>query len=128
MKVLLKPTKKRPELSEDARGALSQNLRALMAGSRTLTDRPTLAKRSGVAARTIGSMAQGDGNPTLANVEAVATAYGLELWEILNPSLNVKEAALNASESEKKWQRQIEAAMKKLGVKKYRIPGDDEKD
>jgi len=67
-----------------ARQILAANLRHWMARHPDLNDRPKLASRSGISPRTIGYMMQsGAGNPTLANIEAVAKAFGKPVWHLL---------------------------------------------
>jgi transcriptional regulator with XRE-family HTH domain len=69
---------------QSARQILAQNLRALMSRQPSLDHRDKIAARSGVSARTIGYMLQsGDGNPTLASIEAVALAFRVPVWRLL---------------------------------------------
>ena len=78
-----------------ARQTLATNLRQLMARHPDLNDRPKLALRSGVSARTIGYMMQsGEGNPTLANIEAVAKAFGKPVWHLLIDSPVIEKLLL----------------------------------
>lgn len=77
----------RSMLPTSIKAVLAQNLNSLMKQHPLLKDRFSLEKRSGVSARTIGSMKSGKGNPTLENIDAVARAYKLTPAEILSPSL-----------------------------------------
>jgi len=61
------------------------------------------------------------GNPTLGNLEAVAAAFHLEIWELLMPGLDVSQVQMKVSEKEAKLQRQIETAMAELGVTEYKV-------
>lgn len=68
---------------QTAREILAVKLRQLMSAHARLRDRDSLETATGVSARTIGYMLEGNGNPTINNVEKVAGAYGLEAWEML---------------------------------------------
>ncbi len=108
--------------SDGAREILNSNLRALMAAHPILKDRKAIKARTGVSPRTIGYMLQPEvGNPTLANLEAVATAFHLDVWELLMPGLDISNVQMKAPEREIKLQKQIEAAMAKLGVTEYKV-------
>ena len=54
-----------------------------MAGHSKYRDRAAIQKACGVSARTVGYMREGTGNPTIANIEAVARLFKLEAWELL---------------------------------------------
>lgn len=62
---------------------LSERLTDLMVA--TSKDRFEVARatRGAVSARTVGSMKSGKGNPTIANIEAVAQVFKLQAWELL---------------------------------------------
>lgn len=69
---------------KDAKTLLSEHLRTLMKGHPRLKDRPSVAKAAGISPRSVGYMLQpGSGNPTLAHIEAVATAFNQRAWELL---------------------------------------------
>jgi transcriptional regulator with XRE-family HTH domain len=69
---------------KDAKSLLSQHLRVLMNTHPRLRDRLSVAKAAGISPRTVGNMLQrGNGNPTLAHIEAVADAFGVRAWELL---------------------------------------------
>lgn len=67
----------------EAKEIMGEILSALMASSPKYRDRQSLASKSGVSARTIGSMMKGKGNPTLKSIVAVAQVFNLEAWELL---------------------------------------------
>jgi transcriptional regulator with XRE-family HTH domain len=80
---------------QSARHILAQNLRALMSKYPSLDHRDKIAARSGVSARTVGYMLQsGEGNPTLASIEAVADAFRVPVWRLLTDSPNVDKLLL----------------------------------
>jgi transcriptional regulator with XRE-family HTH domain len=66
---------------------IAENLRFLF--RRTGLEIQEISTRSGVGQRTINSMKAGVGNPTIANVDAVARAFrlGLTGWHLLSRSL-----------------------------------------
>lgn len=108
--------------AEGAREILNHNLRGLMAAHPILRDRKALKARTGVSPRTIGYMLQPtQGNPTLANLEAVAGAFHLEVWELLMPGLDMANVQMKVPEREVKLQKQIEKAMAELGVTEYKV-------
>lgn len=103
---------------------LAQNLRAIMNSHPMFNTRQSLSKRTkgAVSPRTIGSMLNGSGNPTIGSIEAVAAVYHLEVWELLLPGLDPAKISKTVSESEAKWARQIEAGMRQLGLTEYKLP------
>lgn len=70
-----------------AKKNLSENIRKLLGGfSQDTLQRA--AQKSGVSARTIGNMISlNAGNPTLANICAIAAAYKVTPAELLSPNL-----------------------------------------
>lgn len=77
-----------------ARQVLAANLLELMASHPRLNDRKSVAAAAGVSARTVGYMLQsGRGNPTLANIEAVAAAFRVPVWQLVTDSPTVKKLA-----------------------------------
>lgn len=107
--------------SEGARDVLRQNLAALMSAHPILRSRGAIERRTDVAARTVGYMLSGKGNPTLGNIEAVAQAFHLEVWELLRPGLDVSKIAVEVSAKEAVLHRKIEESMKALGVTEYHL-------
>lgn len=108
--------------TDGAKEVLRHNLTALMSAHPILRDRKAIKTRTGVSERSIGYMLQPDaGNPTLANLEAVAGAFHLDVWELLMPGLDVKQIAMKVSDKEAKLQKQIETAMAELGVTEYKV-------
>lgn len=78
-----------------ARHILAANLRKLMSKHPVLRDRKAIAARTGISARTVGYMLQsGEGNPTLANIEAVADAFKVPAWRLLTDDENVDKLLL----------------------------------
>ena len=72
-------------LQSKAKAAIRAHLRAASGGTDTQQFRVRVAKKSGVGARTIGTMMSDEGgNPTLSNIEAVAEAIGLTPAEFLS--------------------------------------------
>lgn len=88
-------------LPNKAKQTLAANLRLLSGGTDTQAFRERIAKKTGgeVSARTIGTMMSSTaGNPTLANVEAVATALNMTVAELLTENLGRnKQGAAGAS-------------------------------
>ena len=77
-----------------ARETLAQNLRDMMAAHERFTNRKALAAATGISPRSIGYMLQsGPGNPTLANIEAVAQAFKVPAWQLLVDSPAMRRLA-----------------------------------
>lgn len=77
-------------LPNKAKQTLAANLRLLSGGTDTQAFRERIAKKTGggVSARTIGSMMSAStGNPTLANIEAVAAALNVTLSDLFSEGL-----------------------------------------
>lgn len=77
-------------LPNKAKQTLAANLRLLSGGTDTQAFRERIAKKTGgeVSARTIGSMMSASaGNPTLANIEAVAAALNVTLRDLFTEGL-----------------------------------------
>lgn len=107
---------------DGAGSVLAHNLKALMAAHPVLRDRKAIKTRTGVSERTVGYMLQPeDGNPTLSNMEAVAGAFHLEVWELLMPGLDVAKITMKVSDRETKLTKTIEAAMADLGITEYKV-------
>lgn len=110
---------------EGARDVLRQNLQEIMAIHPTLKSRKAIELRTGgaVSARSVGYMLQKEGgNPTLANIEAVAGIYHLEVWELLMPGLDTSKVVASVSAREKALHRRIEDSMNALGISEYKVP------
>jgi hypothetical protein len=108
--------------TEGARDVLRQNLKSLMRAHPTLKSRKAIQTRTDVSERTIGNMLQVEGpSPTLGNLEAVAGAYKLEVWELLMPGLDVSKVATHLSPKEAALHRKIEQSMAQLGVTEYKV-------
>lgn len=78
----------------DAAQALSANLRKAMSAHKQLNSAAALGARCGVAATSIGYMLspkrraptkKGASSPTLANIEKVARALGMQAWQLIYP-------------------------------------------
>ncbi len=65
------------------RTVLATNLRQAMAAHPTLDTQMRLAQRSGIAQRTVGRMLNGEVDPQLGHVEAVADALGVAVTDLL---------------------------------------------
>lgn len=77
-------------LPNKAKQTLAANLRLLSGGTDTQAFRERIAKKTGgeVSARTIGSMMSAStGNPTLANIEAVAAALNVTVSDLFTEGL-----------------------------------------
>ena len=93
-----------------------------MAAHPVLNNRKAIKTASGVSERAVGYILQEDGgNPTLAHLEALAGAYHLEVWELLMPGLDVEKVVTKISPQEHQLHKTIEASMKKLGIKEYKL-------
>lgn len=73
-----------------SRDVLSANLMALMEATRALDTQQKVADAAGVGQTTISRMSRGDGSTRIASIEAVASAFGLESWQLLVPGLDPK--------------------------------------
>ncbi|CAE6693105.1 hypothetical protein LMG22931_00467 [Paraburkholderia nemoris] len=65
------------------RTVLATNLRQAMAAHPTLDTQMRLAQRSGMSQRTVGRMLNGEVDPQLGHVEAVAEALGVTVTDLL---------------------------------------------
>lgn len=65
------------------REILAENLKRAMDQHSTLNTQAKLGVRSGVAQRTVGRMRNGEADPQLSHVEAVANALGIPLIDLL---------------------------------------------
>ncbi|MCK9985666.1 MAG: hypothetical protein AzoDbin1_02138 [Azoarcus sp.] len=87
-------------LPSKAKSILATNLRTLSGGTDTQAFREKIAKKTGgdVSARTIGNMMSVNypGNPTLANLEAVANALDVTVGELLTENLGRNTSANDA--------------------------------
>ena len=63
------------------------NLEKLMKADRTLNSQPKVAAASKVAQTSVGRILRGEQSPTLDMVQALATAFDLEPWQMLVPDL-----------------------------------------
>jgi DNA-binding phage protein len=105
---------------------LKHNLNALFSLHQTIKgNRPLLASKTGVSDGSLGQMLGGRGNPTLKNIEKVATFFHLEVWELLFPGLDAKGViGKGVPESEARMHRRIEEHMRTLGITEYKLPKD----
>ncbi|WP_435310663.1 helix-turn-helix domain-containing protein [Primorskyibacter sedentarius] len=67
------------------RATLARNLRYLL--DREQLSEHQLAKRAGIAQKTVNNMLNQNGSPTLDNVDKVAAAFGLSMWHMILPDL-----------------------------------------
>lgn len=67
----------------DSRQLLARRVRSLMDGSQRYNDREKLASAAGISPRSVGYILEGNSNPTLNSIEAVARVFGLDVWELL---------------------------------------------
>lgn len=113
-----------------ALSVLKQNLTALYKlHPKIKGNRPLLAAKAGISDGSLGQMLRGAGNPTLENIEAVATYFHLEVWELLLPGLDAKAAVgKGMSESEAKMIQKIEENMRALGITEHRLAHDTGKE
>jgi transcriptional regulator with XRE-family HTH domain len=65
---------------------LATNLRALMKADADLSSSPKLAARSGVGQHTVNNLEKARHDPKLSTIEAIARAFGLEVYQLLVPS------------------------------------------
>jgi transcriptional regulator with XRE-family HTH domain len=70
---------------------LAANLRALMLATFGRTSSPQVAKKSGVAQRTINNVEKGRFDPKLSTIDAIARVFGLEAYQLLCPVNEEKE-------------------------------------
>lgn len=78
-----------------ARETLAENLRALMEAHRThkstlAIERATESIGSKVGKSTIDRALRGETNLTLDHMEAIASIYGLDVWQLMAPGLRPK--------------------------------------
>lgn len=122
-KLLVVPVRQKTA-KEGALSILKQNLIALYSlhpkikGSRQL-----LHEKTGVSDGSLGQMLGGRGNPTLKSLEAVATFFHLEVWELLMPGLDAKgTVGKGISDSEARMILKIEENMRALGITEHKLP------
>lgn len=71
--------------TKDAMHILADNLKRLIAESQLYNTPGSVARRADVAVNTVKNMLNCKGQPTLGNIESVASVFGLSAWEILHP-------------------------------------------
>lgn len=76
--------------TRDSVYVLAQNLRALMARTPDLDSQPKVAARSGVGQRTVGRILLGQVAATIDTLDALANAFGMSAWELLDPTLSTR--------------------------------------
>jgi transcriptional regulator with XRE-family HTH domain len=98
----------------DVNKVLAQNLRALMGSKRGPTSQPTLKVKSKVSQATIGRILRLETSATTETIAALATAYGLEAWQLLVAGMDPKNPPVlqSVSAAEKAlYERLKEAAV-----------------
>lgn len=127
-KLLVVPARQKAA-KEGASSILKQNLTALytlhpkIQGSRMI-----LHQKTGVSDGSLGQMLRGAGNPTMKSIEAVATFFHLEVWELLMPGLDAKGAiGKGVSDSEARMILKIEENMRALGITEHKLQRKGEK-
>jgi transcriptional regulator with XRE-family HTH domain len=73
---------------------LAENLTRLMAESLDLRSNLALAKRAKVGHTHIGRILRLESSPTLEFVDAIATAFGVDTWELLTDGEEVRRLVL----------------------------------
>jgi transcriptional regulator with XRE-family HTH domain len=91
------------------------NLRRLMEADRQLHSQPRLAAASRVAQTSIGRILRGEQSPTLDMVHKLATAFGLEAWQMLVPDLEPDNPPIT---------KQIDERQHEL-LKRFRLAAQD---
>lgn len=74
----------------DPRAVVARNLKRLMAASSDLRSQSALARRSGVPQTTISDYLAPEKHgkwPSLEGVHKLASAFGIEAWQLCHPSL-----------------------------------------
>lgn len=75
---------------DSTRVLLAENLQKLMEADPNLDSQPKLAKRAGVAQKTISNLLNADGpSPRLEIVHLVAKAFRMPVWRLLHPTLGM---------------------------------------
>lgn len=73
---------------------IADNLRGLMDRHSHLDSQPKVAKRSGVGQSTVGRVLRCSGSPSIETVSDIAEAFGLTLFDLINPSLLADRSGL----------------------------------
>ena len=90
-----------PDVKKTAKQILAANLQALMNARADLKTQGKIAAKASkaggkkVAQTSISNMLKPESpfSPTLANVEAVASVFGLQAWQLVHPTLGDESAA-----------------------------------
>lgn len=77
-------------LQNDLRGHLARNIEALMDARLELDSQTKIAEKAGVSQSTVGRAYRGEAGTRLETVEALASAFDLDPWQLLWPSLKLK--------------------------------------
>lgn len=88
------------------RSALAHNLSYLM--RRDKMSEATLARRSGVAQKTINNIRNGISVPTLDTVESLAAAFSISSWHLILP--NLPDDLIASREVEAFWNNYVRAS------------------
>lgn len=72
----------------DFREVVSENLKSLMLHHEHLTSQSEIARKSGIPQRTVGRIVHGEVQANLSSLVGLATAFGIEPWQLLVPGLN----------------------------------------
>lgn len=110
-----------------ARDTLAENLRTLMAAhhthkTTTAIERATDGIGSKVGKSTIDRAMKGETNLTIDHLEAIASIYGLDAWQLMTPGLRPKSPPVLKSigEAEDKLYRRIDELLEELAELRQR--------
>lgn len=80
--------KRTERLRYDFRKVLSDNIKNLMQHHDVLNSQSEIARRCGLPQRTVGRILNGETQANLSSIVGIATAFGIEPWQILVPGLD----------------------------------------
>lgn len=72
----------------DLREVVSENIRSLMAAHPVLTSQSEIARHCEIPQRTVGRIINCETQANLGSIVGIATAFGIEPWQLLVPGLN----------------------------------------
>lgn len=110
-----------------ARETLAENLRALMEAHHTYKSTPAIERAtealgSKVGKSTIDRAMKGETNLTIDHLEAIASIYGLDAWQLMAPGLRPKSPPVLKSigETEDRLYRRIDQLLEELAELRHR--------
>lgn len=72
----------------DYREVLSENIKNLMISHQLINSQSEISRHCDIPQRTVGRILNGETHATLGSIVGIATAFGLEPWQLLVPGLD----------------------------------------